>query len=152
MHTSKFTYIPVKVGEPMIVQIDQDDEVYNVTIGGAYLGNMVRDEDAPYGWEITDDWPLLIEEIPELSMAIKEQEAIFNLPYALKDLYAENLVGWDWNEDDSLKLIAHPDVEIQEFANTIRDQIYDVVLFDKDLIIYLGKEGSGEVEEIHINC
>lgn len=150
MHTSTFTYIPNKVGEPMSIRIDQDDEIYNVTIGDTYLGTMVKDDEAEFGWQ-TDD-QLLKDELPDLSLALKEQAAIYNLPFALKDLYTENLIGWDWNEDDTLKLIAHPNVDLQEFAIAIREQIYDVVLFDKDLIIYLGQEGSNEVEEIHINC
>ena len=149
MHTSTFTYTPIKVGEPMLVRIDQDDEVYNVTIGDTYLGTMIKDDEAEFGWQ-TDD-QLLRDELPDISMALKEQAAIYNLPFALKELYTENLIGWDWNENDSLKLIAHPETDLKEFADTIRDQIYDVVLFDKDLIIYLGKEGSAEIEEIHIN-
>lgn len=152
MYTNTFTYIPTKVGEPMLVRIDQDDEVYNVTIGDAYLGNMVQDDNAPYGWLISEEWPLLLEEIPELSMALREQEAIANLPYALKEQYTENLIAWAWEEDGSLKMIAHPDLDLEEFASVIRDQIDEVVLFEKDLIVYLGKEGSGEIEEIHINC
>jgi len=149
MHTSTFTYTPIKVGEPMLVRIDQDDEVYNVTIGDAYLGTMVKDDDAEFGWQTDDD--LLRDELPDLSMALKEQAAIYNLPFALKEMYPNDLLGWDWNEDDSLKLIAHPDVNLSEFASVIRDQVYDVVLFDKDLIIYLGKEGSEQIEEIYIN-
>jgi len=150
MHTSTFTYTPNKVGVPMSIRIDQDDEFHHVTIGDTHLGTMVKDDEAEFGWQ-TDD-QLLKDELPDLSLALKEQAAIYNLPFTLKDLYTENLIGWDWNEDDSLKLIAHPSIDLEEFANTIRDQIYDVVLFDKDLIIYLGKEGSADVEEIHINC
>ncbi|WP_167293467.1 hypothetical protein [Pedobacter sp. SG908] len=134
----------------MLIRIDQDDEIYNVTIGDTYLGTMVKDDNAEYGWQTEDQ--MLKDELPDLSLALKEQEAIYNLPFALKDLYTENIVDWDWSEDDSLNIIVHPDVDLQEFANTIRDQVYDVVLFDKDLIIHLHQEGNNEVEEIHINC
>lgn len=150
MHTSKFTYTPAKVGEPMIARIDRDDEFHHVTIGDTFIGTMVQNDNAEFGWQTDDE--LLKEELPDLSMALKEQAAIYNLPFALKDLFGENIVDWDWNDDESLNLIAHADIDLSEFSSTIRDQIYDVVLFDKDLIIYLGQEGSNEVEEIHINC
>lgn len=151
MHTSTFTYIPIKVGEPMLVTIDRDDEFNHVTIGDTYLGVMVQNDDAPYGWQTED--ALLLEELPDLSMALKEQKAIYNLPYALKEQYGENLVGWDWddNEEDVLKLIAHQDTDLVDFAGVLRDQVNEVVLFEKAVIIYLSKEGSDEVEEIHIN-
>lgn len=150
MHTSKFTYTPTIVGEPMIVRIDQDDEFHHVTIGDTFLGTMVQDDEAEYGWKTDDE--LLKEELPDLAMALKEEKAIYNLPFALKDLFGQNIVNWDWNDDESLNLIAHQDVHLCEFASTIRDQVNEVVLFEKDLIIHLVKEGSSEVEDIHINC
>lgn len=150
MHTSKFTYIPTRVGEPMIARIDRDDEFHHVTIGDTFIGTMIENDEAEFGWQ-TDD-QLLKDELPDLSMALKEQAAIYNLPFALKDLFGENLIGWDWNDDESLKLVAHAHIDLSEFASTIRDQVNEVVLFEKDLIIHLVKEGSSEVEDIHINC
>jgi hypothetical protein len=150
MHTSTFQYIPVKVGEPMLIRIDQDDEFHHVTIGDTFLGTMEQDDDAPYGWR-TDD-KLLLEELPELSMALKEEKAVYNLPFALKDLFGQNIVDWDWNDDGSLKLKAQADLDLSEFADTIRNQVNEVVLFDKDVIIHLFKEGCSKVEDIHINC
>lgn len=149
MHTSTFTYIPAKVGAPMLVTIDQDDEVLNVTIGETYLGSMVEDEKSPFGWH-TDD-PLLLEELPDLSMALKEEKAMYNMPYALKDLFGDSINEWDWEDDQNLKLIAHPDLDLAEFADAIRDQINEVVLFDKTMVINLSQEGNPEVEEININ-
>lgn len=151
MHTRTFKYIPTKVGEEMIVTIDQDDEVLNVTIGDTYLGSMVEDANSPYGWE-TDD-QLLIDELPELSMALKEESAMANLPHALKDMYGESIVDWEWGEyGDELELIASNDIDdLTEFADTIRDQINEVVLFDKHLTIYLIKQGNSEIEEIAVN-
>lgn len=149
MHTSTFTYIPAKVGEPMLVTIDQDDEVLNVTIGDTYLGSMVEDEDSPFGWETTD--PLLLEELPDLSMALKEEKSMSDLPHALKDKYGENVISWEWIDDQNLNLITHPGVDLQEFADTIRDQINEIVLFDKTMVINLSQEGNSEIEEIYIN-
>jgi len=134
----------------MLVRLDQDNEVYSVTIGDTYLGAMIQDDNAEFGWR-TDDH-LLLEELPDLSMALKEQEAIGNLPFALTEMYPNDLIGWEWNEDETMKLIAHPETDLTEFADVIRDQVDEVVLFEKDLIILLGKEGSSDIEEIHINC
>jgi len=149
MHTRTFSYIPGKVGQPMIVTIDQDDEVLNVTIGDTYLGSMVEDEKSLFGYQTTDQ--LLLDELPDLSMALREEKAMANLPYALKDLFGENLIGWSWEDDQNLKLISHPDLDLSEFANAIRDQINEVVMFDKTMVVYLTQEGSSEVEEIYIN-
>ncbi|MBB4107761.1 hypothetical protein [Pedobacter zeae] len=147
MHTRTFTYIPTKVGSPMLVTIDQDDEVLNVTIGDTYLGSMVENEQSPYGWETTD--PLLLEELPDLSMALKEEKAMENLPYALKDLFGESIAYWEWEDDQNLRVIAHPDLDLSEFANAIRDQINEIVLFDKTMVINLSQ--NDKTEEIYIN-
>lgn len=149
MDISPFTYIPSLIGQPMLVRIEQEDEKYSVKIGDAFLGTMVQDDEAEFGWK-TDD-ALLLEELPELSMAIREQEAISNLPHAIKEMFPNDLTGWDWAEDESLKLIARPETDLEEFACVIRDQINEVVLFEKDLTVYLGQEGNSEVKEIQIN-
>ncbi|MBO9671979.1 MAG: hypothetical protein J7577_00935 [Sphingobacteriaceae bacterium] len=149
MHTRTFTYIPTKIGSPMLVTIDQDDEVLNVTIGDTYLGSMVEDEKSEYGWQ-TDD-PLLLDELPDLSMALKEEEAMANLPYAIKDLFGESIINWEWEDDQNLKLIAHQDLDISEFADAIRDQVNELVLFDKTMVISLTQEDISKVEEIYIN-
>jgi hypothetical protein len=73
-----------------------------------------------------------------------------NLPYALKELYPDELIGWDWS-GENLKLIAQPDTDLEEFACVIRDQINEVVLFEKGMTVYLGKEGSPEKRAIRIN-
>ncbi|MNI04036.1 hypothetical protein D3C87_755640 [compost metagenome] len=149
MHTSTFTYIPAKVGKQMLVTIDQDDEVLNVTIGDTYLGSMVEDKTSPFGWQTTD--PLLLDELPDLSMALKEEKAMANLPHALKDKFGQNVISWDWTDDQNLTLIAHPGLDLAEFADAIRDQINEIVLFDKTMVINLTQEGNSEVEEIYIN-
>ncbi|GGG97221.1 hypothetical protein GCM10007422_08930 [Pedobacter zeae] len=131
----------------MLVTIDQDDEVLNVTIGDTYLGSMVENEQSPYGWETTD--PLLLEELPDLSMALKEEKAMENLPYALKDLFGESIAYWEWEDDQNLRVIAHPDLDLSEFANAIRDQINEIVLFDKTMVINLSQ--NDKTEEIYIN-
>ena len=150
MFTYEFDYIPIKVGEKMIARVEQDDEVINVTIGDTYLGTMIEDSGSEYGF-VTDDEPLQAE-LPDFSMAFKEALAVENLPAALHQIYGQNLIAWTWTDEKNLKLIAHPDVDLVDFAETIRDQIYDVVLFAKPLIVYLSKEGSGQVEEINVNC
>lgn len=149
MHTQTFTYIPIKVGEPMTVRIDQDDEFHHVTIGDTYLGTMIQDDNSEFGWE-TDD-QLLKGELPDLSLALREEKAIYNLPFALKDLFPNDIIDWEWKDDQSLSLISHPETDIEEFASVIRDQINEVVLFEKAVIVYLKQEGNQSIEEIHVN-
>jgi hypothetical protein len=149
MHTQTFTYIPIKVGEPMTVRIDQDDEFHHVTIGDTYLGTMIED-DSDLGWK-TEDQPLL-DELPDLAMALREEKAIYNLPFALKELFPNDVIDWEWKEDDSLNLLAHPETDLEEFASVIRGQINEIVLFDKAVIIHLIQDGNKNGEEIHVNC
>lgn len=132
-----------------MARVDQDDEVINVTIGDTYLGTMTEDSSSPYGF--TTDDPLLQDELEHFSMAYKEALAIENLPASLHEMYGESLIGWTWTDDKDLKLIAHPDMDLVDFAGVIRDQIYELVMFDKSLTIYLSKEGSSDVEEIFVN-
>lgn len=149
MNKNTFTYIPNLSGEPMLVHLGQHGEV-NVTIGDSHQGSLVQDDGAEFGWRTED--PLLQEILPDLSLALKEREAMENLPYALKQIYPGELIAWDWTEDENLKLIAHPETDLKIFAEMIRNQVNEVVLFEKDLILYLGKEGSLSVEEIRINA
>lgn len=149
MFTYEFEYTSPLTGNLSPAKLEQDDEVINVTIGNNYLGKMVEDSSSPFGF-VTDD-QLLREELEYLSMAYKEALAIDNLPAALHQLFGQSLTGWTWTNDKDLKLIAHPDIDLPEFSHVIRDQINEVVLFDKPLTIFLSKEGSGDIEEINVN-
>jgi hypothetical protein len=144
-----FEYHSPILNETMTAKTAQDDEFIFVTVGDTSLGAMVEDSNSPYGYTTED--PLLQRELEHFTMAYKEALAIDNLPSALHQLFGQNLTGWAWTGDKDLKLIAHPDMDLVEFAGVIRDQINEVVLFDKPLTIYLSKEGSGDVEEIFIN-
>lgn len=149
MHIFEFEYYSPELGGPMTAKTAQDDEFIFVTVGDTSLGAMVEDSSSPYGFK-TDD-PLLQKELEHFAMAYKEALAIDNLPAAIHQLFGQTLTGGTWTEDRDLKLIAHPDMDLIEFADVIRDQINDVILFDKPLTIYLSKEGSGDVEEIFVN-
>lgn len=149
MNTYDFTYKKNRTGEVTTVTIDQDDEVLNVTLDGVYLGNMVPDAQAEFGYSTENEE--LKPEIKSIAFALNEIDAMNNLPAALHQMYGDNLIGWTWTDNKDLKVIAHPDVDLIEFTGVIRDQIHDVVLFEKPLLVYLSKEGSGQVEEIHVN-
>lgn len=81
MNKNTFTYIPIVSGEPMLVHLGQHGEV-NVKMSDSNQVSMVQDDDADFGWRTED--PLLQEILPDLSLALKEREAIENLPYSLK--------------------------------------------------------------------
>lgn len=118
-------------------------------IGDTFLGSMIEDDHAEFGFTTGDE--LLRAELEDFSRAYREALQIENLPVALHEQYGECLIGWSWTADKHLKIIAHYDVDLIDFAGVLRDQINEVVLFEKPLIVYLSKEGSGEVEEIHVN-
>lgn len=148
MTTYDFTYKSIPDGELKTVTIDQDDEVLNITLDGVYLGSIVPDKSSEFGYNTENE--ALKPELESIAMALLEDEAMNNLPVALKEMYGENLIGWAWDGKD-LKLIAHPDADLVEFSGVIRDQIDEIVLFEQPLLIYLSKEGSGEVMVIQVN-
>jgi len=149
MFTYEFQYTSPRTGRSLLARLDQDDETINVTIGNIYLGTMVEDSSSPFGFA-TDD-PLLQDELAYFTLAYKEALAIENLPVALHNMYGANLIGWTWTDDQNLKIVAHPDMDLKDFAEVIRDQINEVIMFEKPMTIYLSKEGSGEVKEIAVN-
>lgn len=149
MQNFEFEYHSPELGGPVTAKVAHDDEFIFVTVGDTSLGAMVEDSNSSYGF--TTDDPLLQKELEHFTIAYKEALAIDNLPTALHQLFGQSLTGWTWTEDKDLKLIAHPDMDLVEFAHIIRDHINDLILFDKPLTIYLSKEGSGDVEEIFVN-
>ena len=149
MSTYEFEMIPVKNGEKIIAKFEQDDEIINVTIGDRYLGTMVEDSNSEFGFVTEDE--ALQEELQDISMAFREAIAIDNLPEALHEMYGQNLIAWSWTDRKDLKIIAHPDTDLEEFNQRIVMEVNEIVLFDKSLTIFLSKEGSGEVKEIYIN-
>jgi len=143
-----FTYTHINTGEPMLIHLVHSGAV-NVTMRESHQGSMLQDDGAEFGWRTED--ALLLELLPDLSRILKEREAMENLPYALKEMYPIELIGWEWTEEEQLKITARPETSLGDFADVIRDQVNEVVLFDNNLILYLGKESSSAVEEIHIN-
>lgn len=95
----------------------------------------------------TNEFPIAPDQYGDKLKATNTED----LPAALHSIYGENLIAWSWIGETDLKIIAHPDTDLTEFAGVIRDQMDSVVAFDDPLTIYLSKEGSGDVEEILVN-
>lgn len=149
MLTYQFQFIPSGQQESVDVIINVDDEYWFVNAGGVSLGTMVEDLDSPYGFA-TEDADLQ-QQLEPLTMALKETMEIELLPQTLKDAYGENLIGYNWDDEGNLKLVAHADTDLSEFASEIRNNVNEFVSFDKPLLILLCKEGSVNVEEIYVN-
>jgi len=101
----------------------------NVTIGDSHQRFLLQDDGIKFGWRTED--PLLQQILLDLSLVLKEPEAMENLPYAIKEIYPGGLIAWDWTEDESLKMIARPETDLKNFAGMIRNQVNEVVLFEK---------------------
>lgn len=149
MFNYQFQFIPIGQQEPVDTIINVDDEYWFVNAGGINLGTMVEDLDSPYGFA-TEDADLQ-QQLEPLTMALKETMQIELFPQTLKEAYGENLIAFDWDDEGNLKLVAHPDTDLIEFAGEIRNNINEFVTFDKPLLIFLSKEGSVDVEEIFVN-
>jgi len=149
MFTYEFEYTSPRTGRLFSARLDQDQEVINVTIGNIYLGGMIEDAQSPFGF-VTND-RLLQDELAYFTMAYKEALAIENLPMVLQRIYGPGLISWAWTSDKDLKLIAHPEMDLKGFAEILRDQIGEAIMFDKSLTIFIAKEGSAHIEEIFVN-
>jgi len=42
-------------------------------------------------------------------------------------------------------------MDLKSFAEILRDQISEAIMFDKSLTIFIAKEGSSHIEEIFLN-
>jgi len=149
MFIYQFQFIPSGQQEPVDVIINVDDEYWFVNAGGVSLGTMVEDLDSRYGFA-TEDADLQ-QQLELLTMALKETMQIELFPQTLKEAYGENLIAFDWDDEGELKLVAHPDTDLIEFASEIRNNINEFVTFDKPLLVLLCKEGSSQLEEIYVN-
>lgn len=131
------------------VKLEQEDEVFFVSINDDFLGSMEMVTNADV--DFTTDDPKLQEYVEGISMYLRNDQAKMKLGEKLMERYSPNLVTYQYMNDDVLELVAHPESDIEEFGNAIRDLIYDDVEFESKLSVVLSKEGSGKTFHFDIN-
>lgn len=144
MVTYEFQYISAIKGDKWICIIEDDEEVLKVTVNGNYSGTLIKDKSKEFGFTTEDE--LLKPELEGLTMAMKEEDAITNFPIALKILFGNAIIDWDFDSNDNLILILADNVHLQTFATHLVYQLKNVVLFSKPLMIYLKQNAGGYLE------
>jgi hypothetical protein len=135
--------------EQVDVLINVDDEFYFTSINGNFLGSFVIDDTVELGYSTED---IELQEYMEgVVMHFREETSKHELAEKLMSRYGENLVSFQFTNNDVLELIANPDTDIEEFGNLLSNLIYDDVTFESKLSVVLSKEGDKNTFDFDIN-
>ena len=149
MFTLDFEMYHCSTTLPVKVHVNVDDEFYFTSIDGNFKGSFMVDENNESGYSTED---LELKEYMEgISMYLKDADAKHLLADKLMDKYGENLISFQFTNEDILELVAHNDTDLEEFGICIKDNIYDDVSFESKLSIVLSKEGDDYTVDFDIN-
>ena len=131
------------------IKLEQEDEVFFVSIDGKFLGSMeiAINSDVDF---TTEDEPLK-EYIEGISMYLRDSGEKRLLPVKLMNRYSNNLIDFQFTNDDILELIANEETDLEDFGSVIKDLIYDDVTFESKLTVVVSKESSDETFDFDIN-
>lgn len=149
MFTKEFKMYHKSTTEQVDVLINIDDEFHFTSVNGNFLGSFIQDDNAEFGYS-TEDLELQ-EYIEGISMHLKDDSCKLELADKLMAQYGENLVSYQYTNNDILELIAHEDTDLEDFGNVIKDLIYDYVEFESKLSVVLSKENDDYTFEFDIN-
>ncbi len=149
MTTREFDIYTTDFKTPHKVKLEQIDEVYMVYLDGEQIGSMEIDLGAEFGVSSDDEKvkPL----IEDIASQLQQSTLREGFPIVLKEIWGENIISIGYTNYETLMVVVHPDIDIQEFGGVIQDSIYDIVSFDERLNLILSKTEGGEVFEIGIN-
>lgn len=149
MFTYEFKMYHKSTTEQVDVLINVDDEFYFTSINGNFLGSFVIDDTVELGYSTED---IELQEYMEgVVMHFREEISKHELAEKLMSRYGENLVSFQFTNNDVLELIANPDTDIEEFGNLLSNLIYDDVTFESKLSVVLSKEGDENTFDFDIN-
>ena len=135
--------------KPVKVVINQDDEFYFVMVDGEYIGSMVHDDKADFGFEAEET--ALIPYLEGISGHFKEQCEKSDFECTLTVVHGDKIVSTLFINDETLEVAISPETNLEEFAAKIQESIYDIVSFETRLHVILSKEGDDSTIEIGIN-
>lgn len=135
--------------EPVDVLINAEEGFYFTSINGRFIGTFIIDESNELGYSTQDED--LQEYLEGVTMHLRDHIAKHQLAEKLMNRYGQNLISFQYTNDDVLELIAHPDVDIEEFGNVVKDLIYDDVTFESKLSVVISKENNEYTFDFDIN-
>ena len=149
MFTYEFKMYHKSTTEQVDVLINVDDEFYFTSINGNYLGSFIVDDNSPLGYSSEDIE--LHEYLEGITMHFRDEKGKYDLAEKLMVRYGQNLVSFQFTNDDILELVAHSDTDIEDFGNVVKDLIYDDVEFESKLSVVISKEGDEHTFDFDIN-
>jgi len=149
MFTYEFKMYHKSTTEQVDVLINVDDEFYFTSINGNYLGSFIVDDNSPLGYSSEDIE--LQEYLEGITMHFRDEKGKYDLAEKLMERYGQNLVSFQFTNDDILELVAHSDTDIEDFGNVVKDLIYDDVEFESKLSVVISKEGDEHTFDFDIN-
>ena len=149
MFTYEFKMYHKSTTEQVDVLINVDDEFYFTSINGNYLGSFIVDDNSPLGYSSEDIE--LQEYLEGITMHFRDEKGKYDLAEKLMERYGQNLVSFQFTNDDILELVAHSDTDIEDFGNVVKDLVYDDVEFESKLSVVISKEGDEHTFDFDIN-
>jgi len=149
MFTYEFKMYHKSTTEQVDVLINVDDEFYFTSINGNYLGSFIVDDNSPLGYSSEDIE--LQEYLEGITMHFRDEKGKYDLAEKLMERYGQNLVSFQFTNEDILELVAHSDTDIEDFGNVVKDLIYDDVEFESKLSVVISKEGDEHTFDFDIN-
>jgi len=149
MFTYEFKMYHKSTTEQVDVLINVDDEFYFTSINGNYLGSFIVDDNSPLGY--SSEEIELQEYLEGITMHFRDEKGKYDLAEKLMVRYGQNLVSFQFTNDDILELVAHSDTDIQDFGNVVKDLVYDDVEFESKLSVVISKESDEHTFDFDIN-
>lgn len=148
MNSYHFHIYPVDTKNPQDCIVHFDRGIYHVLVEGKQIGMMVKDKSEEFGYATQDQQlkPL----IEEIAGHLHELH--------LREKFATDIRS-QWNviveatfvNEETLMVYISPDADFDEFAECVKDTIYDYVEFDEHLNLLLSQMDTDEVVDIQIN-
>ena len=148
MNSYHFHIYPIDTQHPQDCIVHFDRGIYHILIEGKQIGMMVKDKGDEMGYATQDE--VLRPLIEEIGGHLHEIHLREKFAINIRSLWAV-IVETAFVNDETLMVYINPDADFNEFADCVKDTIYDYVEFDEHLNLILSQMDSEEVVDIQIN-
>ncbi|SER96811.1 hypothetical protein [Pedobacter rhizosphaerae] len=148
MNSYHFNIYPIDTHHVKDCIVHFDRGIYRVHVEGKLIGMMVKDHVEKFGYSTEDKdlKPL----IGEIAGHLHEKHLRKKFAMDIRSIWNVILEANFINEE-TLMVYIKADTDLEEFADCVRDTIYDHVEFDEHLNLVLSQMDHDEVIDIQIN-
>jgi|GEM_PF-1802752 len=148
MNSYHFHIYPLGTKDAQDCIVHFDRGIYYVYLEGREVGMMVRDKSGEFGFATQDE--MLRPLIEEISGHLHEIHLREKFASEIRSLW-EDIVETTFINEETLMVYVSADIDFDEFADCVRDTVYDYVEFDEHLNLILSQMDGEEVVDIQIN-